>query len=150
MPSDEKKVFFELLQDEDEWPPTKTEFLWGSPLGKGLFRLNNVPFFAPNVCLNDVVKTKKKHNVNWFTKVIEPSPNSTLHVFCFDESKRLYFERWLHDHGCIFEYGFNKEYMAVNVPLLVNYEELLNELQKLETIEEFEYEFSCERHLKKK
>lgn len=40
------KILFELEQDEDGYPPASTETLWASRAGDGLFKIDNIPFFA--------------------------------------------------------------------------------------------------------
>ncbi len=40
------KIVFELQQDEDGYPPVTRESLWATPTDGGLYRLDNIPFFA--------------------------------------------------------------------------------------------------------
>lgn len=148
METGEVKVHFQLEQDEDEddWPPVATESIWASRIADELYRLNNVPFFAAEVSFGDVVKTERREEVEWFVAVAEPSANSTLHVFCFDAAKRQEFSDWIKARGWMWEYAFNQQYIAVNVPATTEMEELFSILRRLDEEEEFEYEFSCARY----
>ena len=141
----EAKVSFLLEQDEDDWPPVATEAIWADFVAEHLYRLRNVPFFAVGVSLGDVVRTEKPEAVERFVSVVEPSTNSTLHVFCFSDNKRAVLTDWLKQQGWEWEYGFKKQYLAINVPASSKVNELISLLVSLEVPEEFEYEFSSKR-----
>src|SRR4029077_13431760 len=49
------KVRFSL-QRVDGWPPVESEGVWAEPLGGDLYRVDNTPWFIPNLGADDVVK----------------------------------------------------------------------------------------------
>ncbi|MEU4744782.1 DUF4265 domain-containing protein [Actinosynnema sp. NPDC023658] len=56
---DRVKVVFDLPTDEDGWPPVGTEGLWAIPLPeRDHVRLDNIPWFAPDVAAGDVVRVR--------------------------------------------------------------------------------------------
>lgn len=66
------KVRFALDRDEDGWPPAESEGLWAFPVGDGLFRLDNTPWFARGVAAEDVVEAQAgTDGVPWFVRVRE-------------------------------------------------------------------------------
>ncbi len=49
------KVVVALEKDEDDYPPADYENLWATPVEEGLFRIDNIPFFAKSIALGDIV-----------------------------------------------------------------------------------------------
>jgi hypothetical protein len=49
------KIVFSLEQDEDGYPPVKTESLWAKPKADGSFELDNTPFYAQGISRKDIV-----------------------------------------------------------------------------------------------
>lgn len=148
MNSQEVKVQFNLTKDEDDWPPFTTEFVWATPLSDVLFRLNNVPFFATEVSMGDEVIVSLKDGNYWFLNVATKSTNSTVHVFCFDDLKRLELQNWAQHHDCVWEYAYKKQYIALSIPCTVEKSIWLEKLQSLESFDEngFEFEVTSFRH----
>lgn len=140
------KLFFELTQDEDDWPPYSTESVWVEEVEDGLLELKNIPFFATNVSLSDQVRFKAIDGARWFAGVVVASGNSTLRVFSFNAKKTAELTAWLKQHNCEWEYGFEKEYLTINIPKKLDGKKVMNKLRELEKIEEFEFEVSCRRH----
>lgn len=52
------KVRFALERDADGWPPAETEGLWAEELEKGLYRLDNTPWFVCGVAADDLVEAR--------------------------------------------------------------------------------------------
>lgn len=78
------RVRFELEPDEDGWPPVGSEGLWGVPLGDGLVRLDNSPWFALNIAADDVVRTRADADgVLWAVEKVRWSGNCTIRVVPF-------------------------------------------------------------------
>ncbi|WP_440107556.1 DUF4265 domain-containing protein [Streptosporangium sp. H16] len=75
------RVVFELSPDEDGWPPAGSERLWATPLGPGLARLDNIPFFVRGVACDDVVRIDTDADgVAWVTEIVEVSGNCTIRI----------------------------------------------------------------------
>jgi hypothetical protein len=53
------KIAFELVQDEDGYPPDRWETMWAIEIEPGLFSIDNIPFFARGVSPGDVVRVRK-------------------------------------------------------------------------------------------
>lgn len=58
MSSQHVKILFELVQDEDGYPPVGVEGMWGAPLANGNALLDNIPFYARGVSSGDEVRTR--------------------------------------------------------------------------------------------
>jgi len=72
-----EKIWFNIEQDEDGYPPVQIESVWATPVGGNLFRLENVPFFAKGVSFKDEVSTSEgPDGKRWYEDVVEPSGHS--------------------------------------------------------------------------
>ncbi len=74
------KVLFHLEKDEDGYPPAEIESLWGLIREDGI-ELDNIPFFARDVALGDVVKTRAAPDgALEFESVVRRGGHSTYRV----------------------------------------------------------------------
>jgi hypothetical protein len=80
------KLLFELEQDEDGYPPASAETLWALKVGESLFKIDNIPFFALGVAVNDIVSAVPEESVFRFKEVVHPSGHSTIRVIVYDPS----------------------------------------------------------------
>ena len=75
------KVRFELERDDIGYPPFDSEGLWAEPLGADRYRIDNTPWYARNLAVNDVVEASQDRNgVLWAAKVVHRSGNMTVRV----------------------------------------------------------------------
>jgi hypothetical protein len=80
------RVVFRLDRDEDGWPPAATERLWATPVGKGMARIDNVPFFVRNLAWGDIVQTVDGPNgALWASARISWSGRCTIRVIPFSK-----------------------------------------------------------------
>lgn len=94
------KIQFHLEQ-EDGWPPASVEFLWAFRTVDGYYQIDNIPFFAHDVSLGDVVSaTPEEGGIFVFDRVIVPSGNSTIQVLLFDETVFDSLRQALIETGC--------------------------------------------------
>ncbi|GAA3290602.1 DUF4265 domain-containing protein [Dactylosporangium vinaceum] len=75
------------VQDDDgraperNWPqPAEGEGLWATPLGDGLYRLENVPWFDPNSAIYDVVTAVEFEGTRWVMQKAQWSGHLTIWV----------------------------------------------------------------------
>lgn len=96
------------------------EIIWAIPEGK-YFKIDNIPFFAPNLALNDIIKTEVEDGLRYFDDLITPSGNSTIQIVFFkiDEIPRVI--QKIEDLGCKWESMENKPYFAVDIPAIFDY-----------------------------
>ncbi|GLY19774.1 hypothetical protein Kisp01_67880 [Kineosporia sp. NBRC 101677] len=77
------KVRFELEPDEG-WPPVESEGLWAEPLGGGRFRIDNAPWFVPDLAAADVVEAvADSDGVLWATRKIAHGGRLAVQVIPF-------------------------------------------------------------------
>ena len=72
------KVYFEV--DSNEWHGHSSESLWAVPMHDG-FELQNVPFFAKDISLGDVVEGRRDSQGNiCFAGVLKRGGHSTVRI----------------------------------------------------------------------
>jgi len=111
------KVFFELEQDEDMYPPVSVESVWANSTGfRDQYVLDNIPFFASVATVGDTVRVRMAEGVRWFEEVTERSSNSLIRIIFFDRSALDRINAWLRLEGCATEYSAPHNLLAVSVP----------------------------------
>jgi hypothetical protein len=118
-----------------EGPDGDIETLWADVVGENLYRLDNLPWYAYRVSLQDVVEALPDPSGQLrMVRIVKKSGNRTLRVICevgqadgelTFESKQLL--AGLVERGCSYE-GANKRFVAVNVPAAVRLEDIVDYL----------------------
>jgi hypothetical protein len=96
------------------------ETVWVKPEGE-LYRLDNIPFYAPGLAFNDLIKVENDGGVLYFDELVRASGHSTIQIIFFDNFQ---VERVLKDVealGCKWEGMKGEPYFTVDVPKDVNY-----------------------------
>jgi hypothetical protein len=137
------KVFFELEQDEDGYPPASVESLWALPVGEGLFKLDNIPFFATGVAVDDIVSAQEEGGVLRYREVVQPSAHSTLRVIVYDEAEVARVRALFSEKGCSTELSHIPGLIAIDVPPAVSLEALKPILDEGRAQERWDYEEAC-------
>ncbi|MEW6431871.1 MAG: DUF4265 domain-containing protein [Myxococcota bacterium] len=124
------KVHFQLVQDEDGYPPVSVESVWAQAgTEEGEYLLDNVPFFAREATLGDVVEVREEDGHLWFNKVVHRSQNSLVRVVFFDHGAVERVNERLMTFGCSTEYLKAHHLLAVSIPRTVNLREVQAYLQ---------------------
>lgn len=137
------KVLFELEQDEDGYPPASTETLWAVKVGDGLFRIDNIPFFALGIAVNDIVSAVPEEDAFRYEKVTQPSGHSTIRVIVHDPSDVPAVRSLFQQMGCPTEQSHLPRLLAVDVPPSASWEEVLNILNSGRDQDRWGFEEAC-------
>jgi hypothetical protein len=111
-----EKVFFQLVQDEDGYPPVAVESVWAERIFEGLYRIENIPFFTRDATLGDVVQTRTEDGVQWFSSMQVSSTNTLVRVILSDGRDPNETRQVLLELGCDSELSHLQCLFAVNVP----------------------------------
>src|SRR5689334_7834646 len=84
--SDPVKVIFPVEQDESGYPPVNEESIWCLPQERDVFQVDNIPFYAYDISLEDKIRADVQRGVLRFEKLLAPSKNTTIRVFAKDQS----------------------------------------------------------------
>jgi len=149
--TDRFKLNFPLVQDEDGYPPFASERLWVENIGTREFKIDNIPFYARNLSVGDIVEAEpNSEGVLTYIRTTRPSSNSTIRVVLYDEGTRSELINELQHLGCDYEVAEPQSLIAVNVPDTVDISRLLMFLDSKSGVEEIDYEESAPRYLSKK
>jgi hypothetical protein len=115
------KVYFNLVRDEDGYPPVAVESLWAAPDSKSSgYVIDNVPFFVRDVTIGDTVRVREEDGNHWFDGLVSRSQNSLIRVVFFDRTTVDEISEQLVALGCSTEFLREHNIMAVSVPFSTN------------------------------
>jgi len=135
------KVYFQLAQDEDGYPPVAVESVWAQPgANRREFVIDNVPFFAREATLGDTVVITEEAGTRWFQAVLHRSSNSLVRIVFFDRTCVQRVSDHLTALGCSTEYMREHNVLAVNIPDSVRLTEVQAYLQAESALGTLDYE----------
>lgn len=140
-----KKILFKYYSDYLE--ETVSETMWAEiiNLEKGLFKLDNIPFFGPLIATDDLFYAEfdenEKHLV--YRETIENSGNSIVQVIILEKGfdKEIIREK-LKAINCLSE-GLNDNFLSVEVVRDVDYSIVRSILNEYESQEIIQYAEPC-------
>jgi len=131
------KIIFQLHPNEDGYPPIKYELLNATALPENTFRIENAPFFTPNISYHDIVRARDSEIPGQFVFVdlVEGSAFTSVAIIILDPAIDVFLMDLLRGLNCVLEYGEFGSFrvLAVAVPASTNYRELRQQLEHLET-----------------
>lgn len=136
MKSRPTKVAYRLDPNEDGFPPISVELLNATQLSPDTFRIENAPFFAPNVSYHDTVRARESDVEGQFDflELLQPSDFTSVSIILFDSAMDEFLMDLLRGMNCVLEYGEFGAYrvLAVAVPSTADYPSLRTTLTELE------------------
>ncbi|WP_308686780.1 DUF4265 domain-containing protein [Stigmatella ashevillensis] len=136
-------MLFELEQDEEGYPPASAETLWAIKVDDGLFKIDNMPFFALGIAVNDIVSATQEEGAFRFKEVVQPSGHSTLRVVVYDPADVPAVRALFKELGCETELSHLPRLLAVDVPPTLSMEELRKVLDSGRQQDRWGYEEAC-------
>jgi hypothetical protein len=115
------RIFFKLEQDAEGYPPFAEESMWAKSVGNDTFELDNIPFYASEATLGDVVKVVRDDGILYFDSLVKESGNALVRIIFYHDDDVQKVRKELEELGCESELSHNPRYIAVNVPREVNY-----------------------------
>lgn len=141
------KIIVPLEQDEDGYPPVSSERLWAIDAGEGRYRLDNIPFFARELALGDIVSAVVEEGADEgilrYQQVIEPSGHSTFRVLVHDEAQVQEVCGLLERLGCGTEQSHLPRLVAIDIPPSVSLDAVRKALEPGRAQERWDYEEAC-------
>jgi len=134
-----------LLTYKDEQGNYQIESVWATKEGV-YYRINNIPFLAPNIALNDLVSAEKDGNGLYFDALIEASGHSAIQMLIFNEEEVTKVGKELEQLGCTWEGGHIKKLISVDIPKELSYSTIKKYLDKGEKEERWTYKEACLSH----
>jgi hypothetical protein len=134
-----------LLTYKDDDGNFQIESVWATMKGN-YYEINNIPFFASNIALGDLISVEHDDGALYFDELIEPSGHSAIQIVFFDEKYMKQAERELEVFGCTWEGSHIKTLIAVDVPKNISYSIVKGYLDKGEKESKWSYKESCLAH----
>jgi hypothetical protein len=99
------------------------ETIWVQPIGEH-FKVDNIPFYAPNIALDDIISVEDDEGTLYFDELIKPSGHSTIQIIFFNEKDAEIVLKRLEKLGCKWEGMKNTPYFAIDIPPTIAYKEI--------------------------
>jgi hypothetical protein len=138
------KILFKFHSDLLDEQTVET--MWAEIIdkNKGLYKLENIPFYAP-VASDDIVFAEFDEYEQRLTyrRTVEYSGNSTIQVVIMDKTKETNSIRTIFEElGCISE-KFSEGYFVLEIPFSVDYKKIKGMLDELEANGAIDYAEPC-------
>ncbi len=129
-----KKILFRFYSDVLDEETVET--MWAKIVDKdtGLFELDSIPFYAPNIASGDIIHAEYDADEEMLTyqDTIKYSGNSTVQVVIMDKQTITNDIRDIFNNlGCTSE-KFKEGYFVIDVPFNLNYKPIKDKLDDLE------------------
>lgn len=144
---DRQKVVVRLVRDDDGYPPASEEGLWAEDLGNDLFRIDNVPFFAPGLAVDDIVRVHVDSSGEHLVDALHSaSGHSTVRVLVENQTDVPSIRERLRHLGCESELSHISTLVSLDIPPEVDYSIVRAALESMASSGLIDYEESALRH----
>jgi len=129
-----EKILFQFYSDVLNEETVETMWAVVNDKEKGLYRLDSIPFYAPNVAVDDIIYAEFDEDQEQLTyrHTVEYSGNSTVQVVIMDSKTVTNDIRQIFDDlGCTSE-KFSEGYFVIDVPFKLDYSPVQSKLEELE------------------
>ena len=99
------------------------ETVWANPEGKN-YKIDNIPFYAPNLALNDIISVENDNGTLYFDDLVKSSGHSTIQIIFFKQEEIERALSAIEKMGCKWEGMKDQPYFAIDVPPDVNYRKI--------------------------
>jgi hypothetical protein len=131
-------VVYEDLEDK-----ISEESIWTEKLENGYYRIDNIPFYVPNLAYNDMIAIEEDEGIFYFADLVERSGHSTIQIIFFKENEIENILSNLEKLGCAWEGMKNQAYFSVDIPPNINYLVIKEFLDEQAAKDMLDYKESC-------
>lgn len=119
------------------------ELIWVKPIENELYKIDNIPFFAPNLAYEDIISIEHEGDKLYFENLIEMSGNSTVQFVFFEKNKNIenVMLKQIESFQCGWEGMEGGGYYSLNIPENVNYKDIREFLEDKKEI--LDYKEAC-------
>ena len=141
------KVYFELPEEEDGYPPDRVESLWAEQVGPREFKIDNIPIYVRGIGRGDVVAAYPDEQGELsFKELLRSSGNSVFRLYVFDEKEVPELRRTLRDLGYESEQSYVPSLVSVEIPANKAIHAFLDLIVKQAKDNHLEYQETVLRH----
>lgn len=145
MKQEHEKILFRFHSDIFDKEMVETMWAFVIDKEKGLYKLDNIPFYAPLIASDDLIYAEFDDSEQMLTyrATREYSGNSIIQIVIMDNTTDVNKIRdSFLDKGCQSE-KVNEKYFSMEIPVDLNYKPIKTELDKLEINEIIGYAEPC-------
>lgn len=140
------KIIFELVRDEDGYPPVSAESMWGILREPNIYEVDNAPYYAYGISKGDYVSTIKKNTELVALNVHQQGGHSTLRVFAENIPDRKNIIKTIETMGAACSSTENLSLFSVDIPGNCEFLEIDKYLASISDGEKIAYEDACLQH----
>src|SRR5260370_8042204 len=141
------KVYFELPEEEDGYPPDRVESLWAEQVGPREFKIDSIPICVLGMARGEVVAgCTDEQGELYFKELLRSSGNSVFRLYVFDEKEVPALRRMLRDLGYESEQSYAPSLVAVEIPANRPIHHFLDLIVKQAKENHLEYQEATLRH----
>ena len=119
-----------------------TEALWATKIGD-YFKIDNIPFYVPNIAYNDIISATEKDGEFYFDKLIKASGHSVIQLVFFEGDQIEKVVGRLIKLGCEWEQLESFPIITLDIPPEVNYPPIKIYLDKCQEKGILDYKEAC-------
>lgn len=116
------------------------ESVWVKPVGE-YYQVDNIPFFAPNIAVGDIISVEGDDGFLHFNELISLSGHSTVQIAVLDVKEKDRIIKQIEIFKCTWE-GF-KRIIAIDIPPLLEYKKIKHFLQSELEKQVIDYKEAC-------
>jgi Domain of unknown function (DUF4265) len=106
------------------------ETIWVEHLGGNNYKVQNVPFFAPNIALYDTINVEDDGGILYFNELVKTSEHTTIQVVIKKKNEKNRIIKELENIGCHWEGMHDQMYLAVDISPELDYKVIKMYLNK--------------------
>jgi hypothetical protein len=138
-----KKITFKYYSNFLEEEVIETMWCKIVDESKGIYKLDNIPFYGPLIASDDIFYAEFDEDVLVYKEVIESSGNSVVQVVILKENfDKEIIRKKVFDLGCESE-GMNDNFFVIEIPKNINYTSIKKLLNEYENNKFIEYAEPC-------
>lgn len=140
-----EKILFQFYSDVLDEETVETMWAVIIDKEKGLYKLDSIPFYAPNVAANDIIYAEFDEDQAQLTYryLVEPSGNSTVQVVVMNSDTVTNDLRKVFDTlGCSSE-KYSDGYFVIDVPYSSDYKPVKDKLREMQNTGILDYAEPC-------
>ncbi|MFN6327846.1 MAG: DUF4265 domain-containing protein [Chitinophagales bacterium] len=85
------------------------------------YKVDNIPFYAPNLSLNDIISVENDKGILYLDDIIQESGHSTIQIIFLEPEESENVLKKLEEFGCSWEGMENIPYYAIDIPPQIDY-----------------------------
>jgi uncharacterized protein YpuA (DUF1002 family) len=136
------KILLTYTDDENNY---QIESVWAIPTGN-YYKIDNIPLFASNIALGDIVSVEKEGEELHFKKLIKRSGNSVIQMIIFKEKNTQKVGKDFENLGCNLEGSHIKNLIAIDIPKNIDYKKIKKDLDNGVKHKLWSYKEACLAH----